>query len=89
MPRGLVGGGGVGAGGTLNFVCYIGWALASNVYPQKYTVYQPHTKKKKKKNIRHINISHTKKKYLQILAFFFTKSVVFIYFSCTMIILVI
>ena len=48
-----VGGGGGGAdggwawgreGGTLKFVCYIGWAPASSVYPQKYTVCLPHPK---------------------------------------------
>ena len=30
--------------GTLNFVCYMGWAPASSVYPKKYTVYQPYQK---------------------------------------------
>ena len=47
--------------GSVNFVCYIGWASASSVYSKKkkYTVYQPYTppppppmpltKKKKKK----------------------------------------
>ena len=26
-------------GGTLNFVCYIGWTRAASVYPEKHTVY--------------------------------------------------
>ena len=52
---------GSGEGGTLNFVCYIGWAPASCVYPQKYTVYQPYPKK---------YISHNRqRKHLQISAY--------------------
>ena len=33
-----------GGGGTLYFVCCIGWAPASSVYPQKYKVFQPYPK---------------------------------------------
>ena len=65
--------------GTLNFVCYIGWAPAPSVYPQKYTVYKPYQKISEASNILH--------KIFPLLSFY--KSVVFIYFFSTMIVLVI
>ena len=74
-----MGGGREREAGTRNFVCYIGWAPASCVYPKKYTVYQPCKKKKKKKKYnssKHTqNKNKAKKKKKKKLAF------IYIFFS--------
>ena len=92
----VVGGGGgkgvcmcVCEGGTLNFVCYIGWAPASSVYPEKYTVYQPYYKYPEyqptpKNTFVSVDISILKK-YSHCLLFFIYKCgfhLIFLYNGC-------